>query len=178
MAKNHDIALMAHLMRRAGFSASRDELEERVAKGYEATVEDLINPERHPPVDPYTLLRYQPAALLPGGVPPMGGVERREPHQAMDSALGLEGAVRVLALHRDGCRLEAGLLPGARLEHLRLEPPIGRPTQVHAQKHFSPVLRFSAAGSGVNSANRIARVIFSGEQHLSFGDRAQMAPEI
>ena len=38
-----DIALMAHLMRRAGFGASRDELEARAAKGYEATVEELVN---------------------------------------------------------------------------------------------------------------------------------------
>jgi hypothetical protein len=74
MAQNNDIALMAHLMRRAGFGASRDELEARVAKGYDATVEELINYESQPPVDPYTLLRHQPAALLPGGQPPMGNV--------------------------------------------------------------------------------------------------------
>ena len=41
---NQDIALMAHLMRRAGFGATRDELEARVAKGYEATVEELLDP--------------------------------------------------------------------------------------------------------------------------------------
>jgi hypothetical protein len=74
MAHQDDIALMAHLMRRAGFGASRDELEARVAKGYEATVEELLHPEIQPPVDPYTLLRHQPAALLPGGQPPMGNV--------------------------------------------------------------------------------------------------------
>ena len=39
-----DIALMAHLMRRAGFGATRDELEDYVAKGYEATVEELLHP--------------------------------------------------------------------------------------------------------------------------------------
>ncbi|MSQ06466.1 MAG: hypothetical protein EXR46_04610, partial [Dehalococcoidia bacterium] len=39
-----DISLMAHLMRRAGFGASRDELEAAAAKGYEATVEELLNP--------------------------------------------------------------------------------------------------------------------------------------
>ncbi len=39
-----DIALMAHLMRRAGFGASRDELEQKVAQGYEAVVEDLLHP--------------------------------------------------------------------------------------------------------------------------------------
>ena len=41
---SQDIALMAHLMRRAGFGASRSELEATVAKGYEATVEDLLHP--------------------------------------------------------------------------------------------------------------------------------------
>jgi len=74
MAYQDDIALMAHLMRRAGFGAGRDELEARVAQGYEATVEELLNPETQPAVDMYTLLRYQPASLLPGGQPPMGNV--------------------------------------------------------------------------------------------------------
>ena len=41
---NHDIALMAHLMRRAGFGAQYDEIVERAAKGYEDTVEELLNP--------------------------------------------------------------------------------------------------------------------------------------
>jgi hypothetical protein len=74
MAYQDDIALMAHLMRRAGFGAGRDELEARAAKGYEATVEELLHPETQPAVDVYTLLRYQPASLLPGGQPPMGNV--------------------------------------------------------------------------------------------------------
>jgi len=74
MAYQDDIALMAHLMRRAGFGAGRDELEARAAKGYEATVEELLHPETQPPVDAYSLLRYQPAALLPGGQPPMGNI--------------------------------------------------------------------------------------------------------
>jgi uncharacterized protein (DUF1800 family) len=44
-----DIALMAHLLRRAGFGASRDELERYAAQGYEATVEELLHPENAPP---------------------------------------------------------------------------------------------------------------------------------
>ena len=44
-----DIALMAHLMRRAGFGATREELETYVAKGYDATVEELLHPEDAPP---------------------------------------------------------------------------------------------------------------------------------
>jgi uncharacterized protein (DUF1800 family) len=44
-----DIALMAHLLRRAGFGATREELVRYVAQGYEATVEELLYPEDAPP---------------------------------------------------------------------------------------------------------------------------------
>ena len=40
---NSDIALMAHLMRRAGFGAGRDDLERCLEQGYEATVEELLD---------------------------------------------------------------------------------------------------------------------------------------
>ena len=54
------IALMAHLLRRAGFGAPRDELDAYVAKGYEATVEELIHPENQPDVDLFLMSRYLP----------------------------------------------------------------------------------------------------------------------
>ncbi len=44
---NNDVALMGHLMRRAGFGAQYHELEARAAKGYEETVEELLHPEDH-----------------------------------------------------------------------------------------------------------------------------------
>ena len=69
---NADIALMAHLMRRAGFGASREELESRVARGYEATLEELLHPEDSKPVDVYEFLRYHPWAWKPGTVQGMG----------------------------------------------------------------------------------------------------------
>ena len=70
---NNDIALMAHLMRRAGVGATRDELEERVARGYEATVEELLDPARYgvPEVDTDVMLRYYPYLEL-GNSPPAG----------------------------------------------------------------------------------------------------------
>src|SRR5438093_10785889 len=43
------IALMANLLRRAGFGANREELGRYVAQGYEATVEELLHPEDAPP---------------------------------------------------------------------------------------------------------------------------------
>ena len=67
-----DIALMAHLMRRAGFGAPREELETRAAKGYEATVEELLNPDQQEPIDWYDLMRYQPWSWRPGTVNGMG----------------------------------------------------------------------------------------------------------
>ena len=60
MPHGEDIALMAHLMRRAGFGAPREELEARVAKGYEATVEELLHPEEQPAIDEDMLYRCFP----------------------------------------------------------------------------------------------------------------------
>ncbi|MGQ4810618.1 hypothetical protein NKDENANG_04102 [Candidatus Entotheonellaceae bacterium PAL068K] len=57
MADNN-LELMAHLMRRAGFGARRDELEAYAEKGYEAVVEDLLHPERFPEVDNDLFCRY------------------------------------------------------------------------------------------------------------------------
>jgi uncharacterized protein (DUF1800 family) len=57
MAEN-DIQLMAHLMRRAGFGASYEELEWRSAKGYEETVEELLHPEDQPEITMDVMRRY------------------------------------------------------------------------------------------------------------------------
>jgi uncharacterized protein (DUF1800 family) len=72
---NQDIALMAHLMRRAGFGATREELEQRAAQGYEDTVEELLNPEAQPALNRYELVRYHPWVWKPGTLPGMGAAE-------------------------------------------------------------------------------------------------------
>ena len=46
---NTNTALMAHLLRRAGFGASRQDIERYTTQGYEATVEELLHPEDAPP---------------------------------------------------------------------------------------------------------------------------------
>jgi len=61
-----DIPLMAHLMRRAGFGAAREELEERAAKGYEETVEELLDLDQNEPFNKFRLLRYHPWTWKPG----------------------------------------------------------------------------------------------------------------
>ncbi len=55
---DRDIALMAHLLRRAGFGAARDELEGYLAKGYEGTVEDLLHPTDPRKIPDDILYRY------------------------------------------------------------------------------------------------------------------------
>ena len=56
--KETDTALMAHLLRRAGFGATRDQIDEYVAKGYDETVEELLHPEFSYPEDQDLLDRY------------------------------------------------------------------------------------------------------------------------
>ena len=51
-------SLMSHLLRRAGFGATFDELEECLAQGYEATVERLLHPEEAPEWDDARFRRY------------------------------------------------------------------------------------------------------------------------
>jgi len=67
MAKE-DIALMAHLMRRAGFGATYEELETRAAKGYEATVNELLHPESMPEIERDLMMRYQPQWVSQAGL--------------------------------------------------------------------------------------------------------------
>ncbi len=54
------LALMAHLLRRAGVGASREELEAHAARPYDEVVEELVNPERSPEIDEDLLQRYYP----------------------------------------------------------------------------------------------------------------------
>ena len=55
-----ELGLMAHLLRRAGFGATRDELESYVARGYHLVVEELLHPESAPTpmVDEDLVRRY------------------------------------------------------------------------------------------------------------------------
>ena len=71
---DQNLSLMAHLMRRAGFGASRDELERRAELGYEATVEELLSPDDQEPVDIYEFLRYYPLWWKPGTMGGLGHV--------------------------------------------------------------------------------------------------------
>jgi len=54
------LELMGHLFRRAGFGATRDELEAALQQGYEATLEALLHPEQAPDLEEDLLCRSFP----------------------------------------------------------------------------------------------------------------------
>jgi uncharacterized protein (DUF1800 family) len=58
---DQNVALMAHLLRRAGFGASRAEIEAKAAQGYDATVAELLNPESQPGIEEDMMYRCHPA---------------------------------------------------------------------------------------------------------------------
>ena len=68
MPNKEDIALMAHLMRRAGFGETREEIERLAEQGYEETVEWLLDPESQSEADMYLMGRYHPWADHPSAV--------------------------------------------------------------------------------------------------------------
>ena len=53
-----DIGLLAHLYRRAGFGATREQLEELSHQSYEDTVEFLLNPTPEDDLPADVLARY------------------------------------------------------------------------------------------------------------------------
>ena len=57
-----ETARIAHLLRRAGFGATRAEIDRAVAQGYEATVEELLHPELQPDLENR---RPDPGAITP-----------------------------------------------------------------------------------------------------------------
>jgi len=57
---NQDIQLLAHLMRRAGFGATREELAERSRDGYEATVSRLLDTNNPVSMSEHLIRRFHP----------------------------------------------------------------------------------------------------------------------
>ena len=67
-----DLELIAHLMRRAGFGATRDELRTFSERGYEATVNDLVHPADTSWAGSYLVRRFhyeQSGMMTPHGAP-------------------------------------------------------------------------------------------------------------
>src|SRR5207247_5028753 len=93
-------------------------------------------------------------------------VEGREADEPVYPPFCLQDPVGVLALDREGGRLESRLLPRARLEKLGLEAAVGGPAEVHSQHDLGPVLRVRATGPSVDRDHRVTRVVLAREESV------------
>ncbi len=57
---DNDIELIAHLMRRAGFGANREQIEAYSDAGYQDTVDFLLNPSKEERMDDHLIRRFHP----------------------------------------------------------------------------------------------------------------------
>ena len=70
---NSDVELIAHLMRRVGFGSTRNELDTYASKGYQATVEELLDPGPEQRLGEHLIRRFHPE--LSGMMGPYGNGE-------------------------------------------------------------------------------------------------------
>ena len=52
------------------------------------------------------------------------------------------------------------------IERLRLETVLLRPSEIHPHQHLRPVLRFGAAGAGMNIHDRVQPIVLAREKNL------------
>src|SRR6185503_16696615 len=95
---------------------------------------------------------------------PVLGIERTDPDEAMDAALGPEPAVGAATVDRNGHALQPGLLALLLVDDLGLPAMALGPAQVHPEQHRGPVGRLRAAGPGADRQDRRTAVVLAGEE--------------
>jgi len=93
---------------------------------------------------------------------------RGDPHQPVNPLLGLQIAVGVGALDREGHALGTRFLAGLVFGDFGLEALALAPAQVHTQQHFRPILGFGAAGTGIDADDGTVRIVHAGEHAGEF----------
>ena len=101
-----------------------------------------------------------------GGMAPGGLIERRNAHEPMNAGFGRQQSVRVLPGDGEGDALQPGLVARLVVDDLALEPAALHPSQIHAQEHLGPILRFGTAGARVNGDNRVLAIVLTAEHLL------------
>ena len=81
----------------------------------------------------------------------------------MHAAFAREHAVGVFALNLHGGGFDARFFAGRGIKHGGAESLLLGPAEIHAQKHLGPVLRFGAAGTGLDGDDGVQAVVFAGE---------------
>ena len=91
-------------------------------------------------------------------------VERADPDQAMDAALGGQQPISVRPVEHERRRLDARLFAVMDLVDLHAEALLLGPPRVHAEQHVRPVLRLGAAGARLEGRDRVVIVVGTREE--------------
>jgi hypothetical protein len=105
------------------------------------------------------------------GVAAVAGVERRFAHQAMHAGLGAQVAVGIVAGNLERCALDARDIAVGLFQHFDLKTFAFAIAQIHAQQHRCPVLRFGAAGAGLDVDEAVVRIHRVGKHAAEFHRR-------
>src|SRR5436190_1769683 len=111
-------------------------------------------------------------------------IERRDADETMDADFRREQTERVLAGDRQRRALDARLVARLLVDDLLLEAAPIHPAHVQSQQHLGPVLRFGAAGAGMDRENRVPPIVLAAEHLLDFGglhfavERVERLPQL
>ena len=81
----------------------------------------------------------------------------------MHARFGAQITVGPLARYAQGDALDARLVARLQIQNLSLVATAGRPAHVHPLQHLGPVLRFGAAGAGIDAHDGALPVVGAGE---------------
>ena len=84
----------------------------------------------------------------------------------MHAGFGRQQAVGVVADDGERRALEPRFVARLIVDHLALEAAALRPAEVHAEEHLRPVLRFGAAGAGMDGHDRVLAIVLAAEHLL------------
>ena len=98
------------------------------------------------------------------GVPALVGVERRDAHEPMHAALGVQITVGIFAAHEQRDRFDPDFFALLDIDRLRAESAPLDPALIHPQKHVGPIARLRPARAGVNRHEGIRAIILAREK--------------
>lgn len=101
-------------------------------------------------------------------MPPGIGVKRRNANQTMNAAFRFQPAVSIMAADPDNRGFNAGFFAVALFQQFDFVIVLFCPTGIHTQQDIRPILRFGAAGAGVQFQKGIVAVRFAAEQRFQF----------
>ncbi len=84
----------------------------------------------------------------------------------MDPHLTRKQTIGIGTGNGEGCTLESRLFTFLVVEHLGFPTLLLGPAQIHSEQHLRPILGFRSSRTGVDTHNRVFRVVFSPKELL------------